>query len=133
MKRALTWVQYMRSLTVVIPRGPGLLHQLCVEAVHWERLFASQQLLNLCKPSPCVWGAPLRPSEELLQLFPSDPCWLLFTASWSPCSLSLSPRTATIPERKGRLFLGRILAPLDFHISVIPSIEGKGFSSVTET
>lgn len=113
---------------------PGfLLLQLCVEAVHWKPLLASQQLLNLCKPFPCVRGAPFRPSEELLQLFLQTVVEAPFHRFLVPLlSFPSPPRTETIPERKGRLFLGRILAPLTF-ISVIPSIEGKGFSSVTAT
>lgn len=129
----------MRSLTVVIPRGPGLA---------WGGLAWFSTPSALCWSCPLGTALSISAAAQSMQAFPvclgrppqalggtaaavffRTLLKLLFTASWSalfPCF----PRTETIPERKGRLFLGRILAPLDF---VIPSIEGKGFSSVTET
>lgn len=79
-EKHLPWCN-MSSLTVVVPCGPGLaafFHSIspvlggCPQG---NTIMHSQQLLNLCKPSLCAQGRPLRLSEELLRvLFSSADC-----------------------------------------------------------
>lgn len=82
-----------------------LLHQPCAEAVHRETLLCVSAAAQSMQAFPVCPRRPLRPSEELLQLFSSDLLRSLFTTFLGPPAISLSPlhHDKMIPEGKGQV------------------------------